>query len=144
MIDRFLGDAFGVLSCQFWSAVLQVVLGCRYTLKLLDRAITDAQLLTGGVFESDIVCCIRSCVTRCTVLNGAIPGPHVPVLVTCGGLVAHTSAHILKYTYAPPRCRTLQYSRTFISLSMFLWNDIAAPVFHGLGLAVFKSTANVF
>ena len=23
MIDRFLGDAFGVLSCQFWSTVLQ-------------------------------------------------------------------------------------------------------------------------
>ena len=23
MIDRFLGDAFGVLSCQFWSIVLQ-------------------------------------------------------------------------------------------------------------------------
>ena len=23
MIDRFLGDAFGVLSCQFWSTALQ-------------------------------------------------------------------------------------------------------------------------
>ena len=23
MIDRFLGDAFGVLSCHFWSTVLQ-------------------------------------------------------------------------------------------------------------------------
>ena len=23
MIDRFLGDHFGVLSCQFWSTVLQ-------------------------------------------------------------------------------------------------------------------------
>ena len=23
MVDRFLGDAFGVLSCQFWSTVLQ-------------------------------------------------------------------------------------------------------------------------
>ena len=60
-------------------------------------------------------------------LNGAIPGPHVPVLVTCGGLVAHTYAHILKYTYAPPCCRTLQYSRTFIPLSMSLWNDFLPP-----------------
>ena len=31
MTDRFLGDAFGVLSCPFWSSVLQVLLGSRYT-----------------------------------------------------------------------------------------------------------------
>ena len=30
--DRpLLGDAFGVLSCPFWSTVLKKVLGCRYT-----------------------------------------------------------------------------------------------------------------
>ena len=33
-------------------------------------------------------------------LNVALPGPYVPVRVTCGALVAH------RYTYAPPRCRT--------------------------------------
>ena len=32
--------------------------------------------------------------------------------VTRGTLIAH------RYTYAPPRCRTLQYSRTFIPLSV--------------------------
>ena len=41
-------------------------------------------------------------------LNGSLPGPYVPVRVTRGALVSH------RYTYAPPRCRTLQYSRTFI------------------------------
>ena len=54
-------------------------------------------------------------------LNGALPGPYVPVRVTRGALVTH------RYTYAPPRCRTSQYNRTFIPLSVSLWNDLATP-----------------
>ena len=69
-------------------------------------------------------------------LNGALPGPYVPARVTRCDLVAYG------YTYAPPRCRTLQYSRTFISFSVSLWNDVANPVFDGVGLAGFKSRAN--
>ena len=34
---------------------------------------------------------------------------------------------LIRYTYAPPRCRTLQYSRTFIPFSVSLWNDLANP-----------------
>ena len=68
--------------------------------------------------------------------NGALPRPYVPVRVTRGALVAH------RYTYAPPRCRTLQHSRTFILLSVSHWNDLANPVFDGVGLAGFKSRAN--
>ena len=74
-------------------------------------------------------------------INGAVPGPYVPVRVTCGALVAHG------YTYAPRRCRTSQYRRTFILLSVSLWNDLANPVFEGVGLpglAGFKSSANAF
>ena len=56
-------------------------------------------------------------------LNDALPGPHVPVRVSRGALVAH------RYTYAPPRCRTSQSCITFVSLSVFLWNDLADPVF---------------
>ena len=33
---------------------------------------------------------------------------------------------------------------TFISLSVSLWNDLANPVFDGVGLMGFKSRANVF
>ena len=66
-------------------------------------------------------------------LNGALPGPYVPTRVTRGALVAH------RYTYSPPRCRTLQYSKTFIPS---LWNDLANPVFDGVGLADLKSRAN--
>ena len=78
------------------------------------------------------VCCTRSGVTGCTHFV-AIPVPCVPVLVRRGAFIAH------RYTYEPPRCRTLQYRRTFILLSVCLWNDMVDPVFDGVGLACFKS-----
>ena len=68
-------------------------------------------------------------------LNGALPGPYVPARVTRGALVAH------RHTYAPPRCRTMQYIRTFIPFSVSLWKDLANPVFDGVGLVGFKSRA---
>ena len=73
-------------------------------------------------------------------LNGALPEPYVPVRVTRGALVAHL------HTYEPPRCRTSQYRRIFVSLelSVSLWNDLADFVFDGVGLAGFKSRANAF
>ena len=79
------------------------------------------------------VCGIRSDVTLCTLLNGALPGPYLPVRVTRGALVAH------RYTYVSPRCRNSQCRMTFITLSVSLWNDLANPVFDGVGLAGFKS-----
>ena len=114
-------------------------------LKQLDRAVSGARFLTGGVFECNIshrrsvavLCMLYK--NRCNPvhpLNGALPGPYVPVRVTRGALVAH------RYTYAPPRCRTLQDSRTFIPFSVSLWNDLANPVFDGVGLAGFKCRAN--
>ena len=114
-------------------------------LKLLNLAVSGARFLTGGVFECDIshrrsvaVLCMFYKI-RCSPvhpLNGALPGPYVPVRVTRDALVAH------RYTYVPPRCRKLQYSRTFIPFSVSLWNDLANPVFDGVGLAGFKSRAN--
>ena len=109
-------------------------------LKLVDRAVSGARFLTGGVFECDISH-RRSVGVLCNPvhpLNGALPGPYMPARVTRGALVAH------RYTYAPPRCRTLQYSRTFIPFSVSLWNDLANPVFDGVGLAGFKSRANAY
>ena len=113
-------------------------------LKLLDRAVSGARFLTGGVLDRHFGC--RSVAVLCMLykircnpvhpLNGAPPEPYVPARVTRGALVAH------RYTYAPPRCRTLQYSRTFIPFSVPLWNNLANPVFDGVGLAGFKSRAN--
>ena len=112
-------------------------------LKQLDRAVSGARFLTGAVFVCGIahrrfvaVLCMLYKI-RCT-LGGALPGPYVPVRVTRGALVAH------RYTYAPPCCRTSHYSRTFIRLSVSLWNDLANSAFDGVGLACFKSRANFF
>ena len=67
-------------------------------LKLLDLAVIGARFLTGVVFECDIalrrsaavICMLYK--IRCNLmypLNGALPGPYVPVRVTRGALVAH-------------------------------------------------------
>ena len=71
-------------------------------------------------------------------LSGALPLPYVLARVTRGALVAH------RHSFAPPRCRTSQYRRSFVTLSVSLWNDLSDPVFHGVGLAGFKSRANAF
>ena len=71
-------------------------------------------------------------------LYGALHLPYVPVHVTRCAVIAH------RYTYAHLRCRTSQYRRTFIPLSVSLWNDVGNPVFDGVGLSVFKSRANTF
>ena len=67
-------------------------------IKLLDRVVSVAPFLTGGVFDCDIshrrfvaVLCMLYKI-RCYQmhpLNGALPGPYVPVRVTLVALVAH-------------------------------------------------------
>ena len=85
--------------------------------RLLDRVVSGASFLTGGVFECDLSH-RRSVAVLCTLYKirsnpmhshyGALTVPYVPVRVTRGAVIAH------RYTYAPPRCRTSQYRRTFI------------------------------
>ena len=116
-------------------------------LKLLDLVINGASFFTGGVFECDLAH-RRSVAVLCMLykirfnpmhpLYGALPVPYVPVRITRGAVIAH------RYTYAPPRCRTSQYSNTLILFSVSLWNDLSDPVFDGVGLAGFKSKANAF
>ena len=131
MIDLFMGDVFGgfVLPVLKYCSAVWCSASDKH-LKLFDRAVSGARFLTGGVFECDnahrrsvaVLCMLYK--IRCNQmhpLNAALPGPYVPVRVTSGALVAH------RYTYAPPRCRTSQYSRTFISLSVSLWDDLVKP-----------------
>ena len=144
MINCLTGDAFGVLSCQFWNTVLQC--GVPH-LKLLDRVVSGAYFIAGGVLNCNLfhrrsvaVLCMLYKI-RCNLkhpLCGTLPLPYVPVRVTRGGLIAH------RYTFAPPRCRTSQYRRTFIPLSVSLWNDLVDPVFDGVGLAGLQSRSNAF
>ena len=68
-------------------------------------------------------------------LSGASP---LPACVTRGALVAHW------HSFAPPHCRTSQYRRSFVPLSVSLWNNLSDPVFDGVGLAGFKRRANAF
>ena len=83
---------------------------------------------------------------RCNPIHpfyGALPVPYVPVRVTRGAVIAHeVIAHPIGTLMA--RCRTSQYRRTFIHLSVSLWNDLGDPVFDSVGLAGFKSRANTF
>ena len=140
MLSGFCPTSFGVLFCS-------LVLGCRYTPLTTGPCSQWCPVSNWGVFECDIahrrsvaVLCMLYNI-RCNPvhsLNGALPGPYLPVQVTRGALVAHW------YTYAPPRCRTSQYSSTFIPLSVSLWNDLANPVFDSVGLGGFKSRANSF
>ena len=120
MIDHFLGRCFRCFILPVLQYCFAVWCSAADTyLKLLDRAVSGAPSLTGGVFECDIahrrsvaVLCILYKI-RCNPmhpLNGALAGPYVPVRVTHGALVAH------RYTYALPRCRTSQYRRNFIPL----------------------------
>ena len=141
---------YGSLSCQFWSTVPPF--GARLLidtlgLRLLDRIVSGASFLTGGVFEYDLAHCRSVAVlymlykitcNSMRPLYGALPVPYVPVRVTRGAVIAHL------YTCAPPRCRTSRYHRTFILWSVFLWNDLSDPMFDGVGLAGFKSRANAF
>ena len=98
------------------------------------------------MFECDIAHCRSVAIIcmlykiRCNLMHPlcALPGAYVPVGVTCCALVVY------QYTDAPSRCRTSQYGRTFIPLSVSLWNDLPNPIFDGVGLAGFKSRANAF
>ena len=71
-------------------------------------------------------------------LSRALVLLYVPAHVTRGALVAH------RHSLAPPRCRTSQYRRSFVPLSVYLWNGLSDPVFEGVGLAGFKCRANAF
>ena len=70
--------------------------------------------------------------------SGALHLPYVPARVTRGALVANL------HSFVPPHCRTSQYPRIFLPLSVSLWNYLSDPVFDGVGLAGFRGRANAF
>ena len=97
-------------------------------LKLLNRVVSGASFLTGGAFEWDLA--HRQSVTVLCMLYE----------IRCNTC----QCRMWRYTYAPPRCRTSQYRRTFIHLTVYLWNGHGGPIFDGVGLTGFKSRANAF
>ena len=131
MIDYFLGDAFWVLSCPFWNTAL---VSC----SAADTQPAHRRQLYRQLAHrrSVAVLCLLYKI-RCKTLHHLYGALNVPVRVTRGAVIAH------RFTYAPPRCRTSQYSRTFITFSVSLFNNLSDRVFDGVGLAGFKSRANV-
>ena len=85
-------------------------------LKLLDRVVRSAGFLAGGVLDCNLAH-HRSVAELCMIfkiksipmhpLSAALPLPYVQARFTRGALVAH------RHSFAPPRCRTSQYHRTF-------------------------------
>ena len=122
----------------FWAFVLPVLEYCSAVwcsaadthLKLLDRVVSSACFIAGGVLNCDLshhrsvaVLCMLYKI-RCNPkhpLCGALPVPYVPVRVTRGALIAHW------YTFAPPRlpaaepCSTAGLLFPFQSLSGMIW-----------------------
>ena len=147
MINCSSGDAFGFVLpvLEYCSAVWCSPPDTH--IKLLDRVVSGSCFLAGGVLDCDLshhrsvaVLCMLYKI-RCNPkhpLCDALPVPYVPVRVTRGALITHW------YTFAPPCCRISQYRRTFIPLSVSLWNDLVDPVFDGVALVGFKSRSNAF
>ena len=94
--------------------------------------------------------CIRSGITRCTLFMVICLGHicqcglgRICQCITTGRICqCGYSAH--RHTCTPPHCRTSQYRRTFIQISVSLRKNLADTRFDGVGLADFKSRANVF
>ena len=115
----------------FWSFVLPVLkyfsaVWCSAAdshLKLVDGVVRSASFLAGSVLECNLAH-RRSVAELCMLfkiksnpmhpLSSALPLPYVPARVTRGALVAH------RHSFAPPRCRTSHYRRTFVPLSVSL------------------------
>ena len=146
-----------LLLISFYSSVLPVLAYCSAVwcsvanshLKLVDRVVKSAGFLAGGNLECNLA--DRRSAHQAELwklfkikrhpmhtLSVSLPLPYVPARVTRGALVAN------RHSYAPPRCRTSLYHRTFVPLSVSLWNNLSDPVFDRVGLASFKNRANTF
>ena len=113
-------------------------------LKRLDRVVSGARFLTGGVYDCDIayrcswaVLCMLYKIrcNRCTLLMVH----YLDRMCQCGlhEVVWSHIGSLMRFLAAEPR-------RTCIPFSVFLWNDLPSPVFDYVGLAGFKSRAYAF
>ena len=92
-------------------------------LRLLDRVVSGANFLTGGVFECDlahrrsvaVLCMLHK--IRCNSMHplyGARSVPYVPVLVTRGAVIAHR--YTLRLLAAEPLSTPDIYSLVSVSV----------------------------
>ena len=143
MIDHFLRDASGILCCQFWSIILQC--GVRLPMHTLNnrtvqsvvpgselRVCLSVTLLIVDLWQS-CVCCIRSGVTKCTRL-----------MVLYLDRVCQCGLHAVPWSHIGILMLHLTAEPGSTAVPLFFWNDLADPVFDGVGLVGFNSRANDF
>ena len=150
MIYRFLGDAFGGLSCLCWSTVLQCSARLQiHTLNYGARFFSQwcpffdcgcvrvLTLVIVDLFQQYYVCCISSGETLCTIFIA-----FYLYRICSSASYMRCFGRTSVYSSASCICRTSQYHMTFIPLSVPFWNDLSYPVFDSVRLAGFKSRAN--
>ena len=128
MIDCSSGDAFGVLSCQFWNTVLQC--GVRPPIHTLNywTTVSGACFLAGGVLNCNLshrrsvaVLCMLYMI-RCNPMHplcDALPVPYLPVRVTRGALIA--LCILMRLSAAEPRSTTgLLFPSQYLSGTIWL------------------------
>ena len=71
-------------------------------------------------------------------LHASLPETYQPVRVTRHAINANS------LTFSPIRCRTLQYSRSFIPATVKLWNELPSEVVESEELQEFKMLTNRF
>ena len=117
-------------------------------LKLLDRTVSGARFLTGGLFERDIahrrpvaVLCMLYKI-RCNPM-ARLMMRYLDRICQCM-LHAVPWSHIGILTVGATPLQNRAYRGTFVPLSVSLGNGLADPVFDGVGLAGFKRRDNAF
>ena len=138
MLSGFCPARFGDCSAVWCSAA-------DTHLKLLDRVVRGASFRTGAVFECGIltllfvdlwkycVCCIKSGLTRCSLF-----------MVLCLDRMCQCGLHAVLWLHIGILMQNLAISQYLYPLSLSQLNDLANPVFDGVGLVGFKSRTNIF
>ena len=144
MIDHFWRDASTVLSCQFFSTVLKC--GAQLPIHTLNHVVSGARFLTAGMFECNIAY-RRSVAVLCMLYtircNPMHPFDYLDSMCQCG-LHALPWSHIGILIRRLFCCGTWSTAELLFPYQYLQWNDLADPVFDGVGLAGFKSRANAF
>ena len=142
-------DVAVVAKC-FWAFILPVLEYCSPVwmsaatshLSLLDRVVAQVSQLSGGSVSCDLWhrCKVASlCVFfKIDSLVDLFPAQYVFRRPTSGALAAHSRS------FEMLRCRTVQFSRSFVLSCVRLWNGLHEFVFAGKGLGPVKNSVNRF
>ena len=151
---KVFGDRSLIVRC-FWAYLLPVLEYCSPVwncaadchLRPLDRVVRGAVELSGGLLKCDLqhrrsvasLCMFYKIATNPShPLHQSLPGRFAPLRRTRQAVSLHEQA------LAPVRCRTEQFSRSFVPRSVIAWNSLDASVFAGDDLSAFKSAVNRF